>query len=492
VLGGERTSYAALDTLACRLAGLLRAHGVRAGDCVGILLPNGPAFVGAYYGALRLGAVAVPLNPLLKPPEVRQRLEHAGARVLVASAPTAAGLGTSPGTAVLDPALAGGSDPVSAIADRDDADTAVILYTSGTVGDAKGAALTHAGLRAKAAFLAGPVLRLDARDVVLGVAPFAHVFGMSGVMNPAIVAGACMALMDRFDALAALELMRRSAVTVFLGVPTMCVSLLKATEGPDSASPPALRLAHVGGAPLAPETLAAFAERFSCEFLEGYGMTETSGAITSHRAGQRCRPGSVGTPADGLELRLADAEGVDVPDGDVGEVLVRGDGLMSGYWRNPEATAAAFRDGGWLCTGDLGRRDEDGYLFLVDRKKDVILRGGYSVYPREVEDALYAHPGVLEAVVVGVPDETLGEEIVAIVVPRPGRDCEPDDVSDFVRERIAAYKCPRLVVTTGDLPRGGSGKILKRELDREALRRALDEQRDASDRRRSASTPGRG
>jgi long-chain acyl-CoA synthetase len=473
---GAHVAYTELERQAAQLAGLLRAQGVEPGDRVGLLLPNVPAFVAAYYGTLRLGAIAVPLNPLLRPPEVRLRLEHAGARVLVADLePAAEALAFDPAPVWLHPESAGAAEPAGEIVPREGAETAVILYTSGTTGQAKGAELTHDGLRAKAEFLAGPLLRLTADDVLLGAAPLSHVLGQSGIMNPAIVAGACVVMMGRFEAEAALALMRDTGTTVLLAVPTMCIGLLRAAERLRDS--PRLRTVHAGGAPLAPETIRELEERFGCEVLEGYGMTETAGVVSAHRTGQAPRPGSVGVPADGMELRLVDAAGADAPQGEIGEVLVRGAGLMKGYWHNPAATEEAMREGGWFATGDMGYLDGDGFLFLVDRKKDVVLRGGYSVYPREIEDVLAAHPAILEAVALGVPDDTLGEEVVAVVVPRPGQRCDPEEVRGFVRERVAAYKYPRAIVIAESLPHSPSGKVLRREIDRAPLREALDQHR---------------
>ncbi len=467
LLEGERIGYAALERRATLFAGLLREHGVGPGERVGIMLGNGPSYVGAFYGILRLGAVVVPLNALLKPPEVRQRIEHAGARVVVTGADVV------PESAIrLDPGAADEAHPVEAITDRDPGETAVILYTSGSTGDARGAELTHGGLRAQAECIARSVLALTPDDVVLGAAPFAHIFGLTGVMNAAIAAGACVALMARFEAAAALELMVESGTTVFMGVPTMCIALLQAAGSAPSL--PRFRVTHSGGASLAPETLRAFEERFGCQVVEGYGLTETAGPVATHRFGGVCKPASVGPPVDGMEVRVVDAGDAEVTPGEVGEVLVRGVGVTTGYWQNRAATAAALHDG-WLRTGDMGYEDGDGYLFLVDRKKDVIRRAGYSVYPREIEDVLYAHPDVLEAIVLGVPDPVLGEEVVAVVVARPGRACDPEGVREHVRERVAAYKYPRLVALADSLPKGPSGKILRRELDRGALRRALDE-----------------
>ena len=464
-----RVTYRELEALAARFAGLLQEHGAGAGDRVALLLPNEPAFVGAYYGALRLGAIVVPLNPLLRRAEIESRIDDSGARLLVAPAGRAQELdGVT--AALVNPAAAAQAEPVEEVADREAGGPAVLLYTSGTSGGAKGAELTHVGLRTNATFLARDVLGLTPSDVILGSTPLSHVLGQSGVMNAAIALGACVALMPRFDAAAALDLMRREGAGVFLGVPTMCKALLQAAEPLETVPP--LRVAHIGGAPLPPETLRAFEARFDCPVLEGYGMTET-GTASSHRRGQTVKPGSVGTPAEGIELRIADLAGADLPAGETGEVLVRGPWLMRGYWRNPEATRAAVDADGWLATGDIGYLDEDGYLFLVDRRKDVILRGGYTVYPREVEDVLHEHPAVQEAAVVGVPDETLGEEVVALVVPRPGATCDPEEIGEFTRARVAAYKYPRLVVVVDRLPRGPTGKLLKREVELAPLQAAL-------------------
>jgi long-chain acyl-CoA synthetase len=466
---GSRVSYAELDALAVRFAGSLADRGVAVGDRVALLLPNEPAFVGAYYGALRLGAIVVPLNPLLRRGEIESRVQDAQAKLLVAPAERSAEV-DGIGPELVDPATVEGEAHAGTIVDRGPGDPAVLLYTSGTSGIAKGAELTHAGLRANAAFLGRHVLALAPDDVVLGSTPLSHVLGQSGVMNAAIACGACVALMPRFDPEATLEAIERDGARVFLGVPTMCKALLQAAEQLTSA--PQLRVAHVGGAPLPPETLRAFAARFGCEVLEGYGMTEV-GTASSHRLGREVRPGSVGPAADGIELRIVGPDGRDLAAGEVGEVLVRGPWLMRGYWRNPEATRETIDPDGWLATGDVGYLDADGYLFLVDRKKDVILRGGYSVYPREIEDVLHGHPTVQEVAVVGIPDEALGEEVVALVVPAPGQICDPNELREFARARVAAYKYPRLVVVTDRLPRGPTGKLLKREIDRESLRAAL-------------------
>ena len=345
--------------------------------------------------------------------------------------------------ALVDPSAARAATPFAGVVPRDAREPAVLLYTSGTTGRPKGAELTHAGLRATAAYLAGPLLQLTKDDVLLGAAPFSHIFGLAGILNPTLVSGACIALLPRFDAEAALVLMQREGVR---GVPRRAVHVHRAAARGRRRRPraEAARDARRRRADAA-ETLQAFAARFGGDVLEGFGMTETAGGVVSHLSGHVYKPGSVGTPGPGVAVRIAGGDGVAMAAGEPGEVQLISPGMMRGYWRNPEATREAFTDG-WFRTGDVGYLDADGYLYLVDRIKDVIMRGGYSVYPREVEDALYEHPAVSEAAVVGVPDDLLGEEVVAVVVARAGQDCDPAAIRAFMRERVAGYKYPRLVV----------------------------------------------
>jgi long-chain acyl-CoA synthetase len=421
---GVAQTYAELDALAARAAGALGAHGVGPGDRVALVLPNRPQSVAAFHGVLRLGATVVPLNPLLTEREVELRVADSGA--------TRFDVDDLAGGAPLEPAPAPPGDGV-----------AVILYTSGTTGDPKRIELTQAGLRLVADYLAHVGLRLREDDVVYGVTPLAHVLGMSGCMNATFSAGACLALVPRFDAAQALEQMERERIGILLGVPSMCTALLAASD--ETGRRPSVRIAHIGGAPVAVELIHAFEERFGGIVLEGYGMTETGGTVTLNHAGRERKPGSVGTPASGGVVRIAED----------GEVMVQSPTLMRGH-------------DDWFATGDVGRLDEDGYLYLYDRKKDVILRAGYTVYPREVEEVLYAYPGVREAVVVGVPHESLGEEVVAVVVAGPD-GCDPEALKAFARERVAAYKYPRLVHVVDQLPHNASGKIQRREIDRDAL-----------------------
>jgi long-chain acyl-CoA synthetase len=424
---GTRTTYRELEDAACMAAGALRARGVTPGDAVAFVAPNTPASIAAYQGAIRAGAVAWPLNPLLGVEQIRRRVAGADQVVDVGE-------------------LAGAPD--REVAAREPGDVAVVLHTSGTTGDPKRIELTHGGLRLNAEST-GRALGLRADDVIFGAAPISHVLGMTGCMNAAITIGACVALVTRFDAGAALELMDREGVTVFMGVPAMCSALLGASAE-TGLTPAALRLAHVGGAPLPLDTLQAFEERFGATVLEGYGMTEAGGAVAVQYADAPRKPGSVGRPIDGVGLRLADD----------GELLVRGGTMPKGQ-------------DGWLATGDVGRLDADGDLFLIDRKKDVILRGGYTVYPRQVEEALAEHPAVCEAVAVGVPDARLGEEVAALVVLQG--ECDTDELKGLVRDRVSAYAYPRLIVVVDELPHGPTGKVLRRDIDRAELARRLSD-----------------
>jgi len=440
---GAVVSYGELDRRAAVAAAALRADRVDRGDRVAIRLPNASSFVAAYFGALRAGAIVVPLNPLLAPPEVAERLN--------ASTPTA----------VVDDELPTEGEAVLEIAERADDDPAVILFTSGTSGRAKGAILTHGGIRAAARNAAG-AMRLSPEDVVLGAAPFSHVLGQSTGLVSTFMAGAAVAVVPQFQAERTLATMVETRTTILLGVPTMCIALCQAARSADKLPP--LRIAHVGGAPVPTEVAREFERTFGGEVYEGYGLTELSGIATTSTVGQTRKPGSVGMPLGGTQVRIAGQD-----ERGVGEVQFRGPSVIPGYWNDPDATAAAIDADGWLSTGDVGYIDDDGYLFLVDRKKEMIIRGGYNVYPREVEEALYAHADVLEAAVVGVPHPTLGEEVAALVVLRPGAAPTADALQAWTKERLATYKYPRRIAFVDELPKGPTGKILKRAINRDVL-----------------------
>lgn len=467
-LGDVTLSYGELLRRAAGVAGWLRANEVRPGDRVAVMMPNLPAFPVHFYGALLAGAVVVPMNPLLKEREVEYYLRDSGARVLFAaegSGPDALVACAAVGVRLVEVGPLGlESPPVAdaAMEPRAADDTAVILYTSGTTGQPKGAELTHANLASNAATTATTLTQVGPDDVAMGCLPLFHVFGLTCGLNAGIAAGACLTLLPRFDPVAALATIERHGVTVFLGVPTMYAALLQA-PGAAEADVSSLRSCISGGAALPVEVLKAFEATFGCVILEGYGLSETSPVACFNHPDKVRKPGSIGTPVAGVEMCLIGLEDGAIPVGEVGEIAIRGDGLMKAYWNKPEATAVAVPDG-WLRTGDLARQDEDGYFYIVDRKKDLIIRGGYNVYPREVEEVLYEHPDVTEAAVVGVPHSELGEDVAAAVALRAGAEATPEDLVAFVKERIAAYKYPRHVWVVDALPKGATGKILRREV----------------------------
>ncbi|MCC9711201.1 long-chain fatty acid--CoA ligase [Streptomyces sp. MNU76] len=468
-LGDQVTGYAELDERSARAAALLRAEGVRPGDRVALMLPNVPEFVVLYYGVLRAGGVVVPMNPLLKTRETAYHLTDSGAVLLFEwhQAPGEGARGAADAgvrhTAVEPAAFAralAGHEPLPGVAETADDDVAVLLYTSGTTGRPKGATLTHGGLRHNTEVNTVHVQRMTPRDVVVGCLPLFHIFGQICTMSVAVRAGASLTLIPRFEPQAVLEAIARDGATVFEGVPTMYAALLQHPARTDVST---LRMCVSGGASLPVEILHGFERRFGCAVLEGFGMSETSPVVTFNHPDRPRKAGSIGTPIQDVEVRLLDDKGQDVEPGEVGELAVRGPNVMKGYWNRPEETAAAIPDG-WLRSGDLARQDEDGYLYIVDRKKDMIIRGGYNVYPREIEEALHEHPAVALAAVVGVPHDHLGEEIGAAVVLRPGARATPDELREFVKDRVAAYKYPREVWLMETLPTGPSGKILKREI----------------------------
>ncbi|MFF7751697.1 long-chain fatty acid--CoA ligase [Streptomyces sp. NPDC007971] len=469
-LAAESLSYAELADGSARMAGVLRARGVGPGDRVGLMVPNVPAFAVLYFAILRAGAVVVPMNPLLKAREVRHYLADSGAVLLLAwedqageGRAAAEGCGTrhlvvGPGSLF---ELLASQAPVPGVAGRAADDTAVILYTSGTTGTPKGAELTHDNLARNTEVCARTLLRLGEDDVIFGGLPLFHSFGQVVGLNCAVAAGACLTLLARFDAAEVPAMIERDRVTVLLGVPTMYAALL-AHGGLRTVDTSALRLCVSGGAALPVEVLHGFETAFGCTVLEGYGLSETSPVASfNHPEGPR-RPGTIGTPIEGVRMRVQDDLGRPLPDGEAGEIAVSGHNVMKGYWRFPEATAETIVDG-WLRTGDIGVRDPDGLFRIVDRKKDLIIRGGFNVYPREIEEVLYQHPAVAEAAVVGVPHPTHGEEIAAVVTLKSGTTTAPDELRDFVRARVAPYKYPRLV-RIADLPKGPTGKILRRAI----------------------------
>jgi len=464
-------TYEQLHDAAAKVTALLSAAGIGPGDRVGLMLPNVPAFPIAFYGALGAGAVVVPMNPLLKGREVAYYLGDSGAKVIFAwnAAAGEAAKGAADAGAQLitvdEPDLSGalaGVTPQTPWADAADDDDAVILYTSGTTGTPKGAQLTHSGLARNARLTSQTLLNNTPDDVMMGCLPLFHVFGLTCGLNATITAGGTLTLLPRFDPGKALEIIERDAVTIFEGVPTMYAAMLHHPAA-DPSHAASLRLCVSGGAAMPVEILRGFEAKFGCIILEGYGLSETSPVASFNHPDKVRKPGSVGTPVEGVELRLVGNDGATVPAGEVGEIAIRGHNVMKGYWGRPEATAEAIPDG-WFRTGDLARIDEDGYYFIVDRKKELIIRGGYNVYPREIEEVLHEHPAVAEAAVIGIPHDSLGEEVGAAVALKPGATATPEELRAFAKERVAAYKYPRHVWLVAELPKGPTGKILRREV----------------------------
>ena len=465
-------NYALLDQASARVAAMVKAKGVGAGDRVGIMVPNVPYFPALYYGVLRAGAVVVPLNVLLKGREVGYYLSDAQVGLLFAwhdFLPAAEQGADAGGGVEIVPVKPGeieglifAHEPDEAVAERAGGDTAVILYTSGTTGRPKGAELTHDNLRRNVEVCVG-LFDMGVGDIIFAGLPLFHSFGQTCTMNAAVHGGGTITLLPRFDPGKALEIIARDRCTIFEGVPTMYGALLNHPDR-EKHDVSCLRVCVSGGASLPGEVLRGFEEAFGCKVLEGYGLSETSPVASFNQPDRERKIGSIGTPIEGVEMKVVGDDGRELPAGEVGEIVIRGHNVMKGYWNQPDATAEVMNDG-WFATGDMARVDEDGYFFIVDRKKELIIRGGYNVYPREVEEVLYEHPAVREAAVVGVPHAELGEEVGAAVALKDDAAADPDELRAFVKERVAAYKYPREVWFVDELPKGPTGKILKREIE---------------------------
>lgn len=475
--GALRVSYADLWREALTVAAALRDLGVRPGDRVALQCPNVADFPRAYYGILALGAVVVPVHLLLTAREVAYTLRDSGARLLVCH-PAVAAVGTEAaglaGVPVVPPGDLARAAPLRSYVSRAPEDPAVVLYTSGTTGQPKGAVLTHLNLVMNATVNVFDANDARPSDVVLGCLPLFHTFGQTVGMNGTFRLGATLVMLARFTGEAALDVMEREGVDVFHGVPTMYLALLDAAAGRPSL--PALRLCISGGASLPVAVLERFNAAFSTSIYEGYGLSETSPTATTNQPHFGTRPGTVGHAVWGVEVAVADAaldERIELlPPGELGEIVVRGHNVFAGYLDRPADTAAAIVDG-WFRTGDLGTVDGDGFVTIVDRKKDIVIRGGFNVYPREVEEVLARHPGVAQVAVIGVPDPVHGEEICAVVVP--ASPVTVDELVAWSKEHLGRHKYPRQVRFVEALPLGPSHKVLKRE-----LRRAVLSQRSSS------------
>jgi len=466
---------------AARVANVLRRLGVEPGDRVMVMLPNCPEVMQSYGGILQAGGVIVPVIFLLGEREVAHILADSEAKVVITSSdmlwkvesqigvlPTLhhvllADGGGDGRTLSLSGETAGESDRVSAAARRG-ADLAVILYTSGTTGVPKGVALSHANLESNARS-AAQLYELEREDWAVAVLPLSHSYGLT-LMNAGHILGTRAALLRWFNPEEVLKTIEAFQAASMSGVPTMFVYLLNyaAASDYDTSS---MRLWGSGAAPLPVEIVAPFEKKFGGKLMEGYGLTEASPVVSAHRFSGVRKLGSVGQPIPGVRVSIQDDGDRALPAGEVGEVCVMGPNVMAGYYKNPEETARAIR-AGWLHTGDMGRLDEDGFLYIVERKKDLIIRGGFNIYPREVEEALYAFPKVAEAAVVGMADPLMGEDVLAFLVLKPGDTATPEEVMAFCETRLARFKCPKQVRFVDSLPKSPVGKILRKELRQQA------------------------
>lgn len=489
VCGPRRLTYRDLDQAACRLAAGLAARGIGPGKIVALACPNVPAFPIAYFAILKTGATVLPISLLLKADEIAYMLAHANAAALLChpGSPTAPigreGLAAferveSCGLFAWIPAETGArpQDGHPAIADleldvegfdtanRSADDTAVVVYTSGTTGRPKGAELTHSNLMLHALMMRNNGNWQD-DEILLVALPMFHIFGQVCQMAAGLSGGATLLLVPKFDAATVLDLIESEGATRFSGVPTMYWAMLAHAEAQGIGAPAlaSLRGVSSGGASMPVDIMRRFDARFGTEIREGYGLSETSPAVTTHAPGRPRKPGSVGTPLWGVQVRIVDDDGTEMPCGDRGEVVVRGHCVMKGYLNDPEATAEAFR-GGWFHTGDIGILDDDGYLFIVDRKKEMIIRNGMNVYPREVEEILMSHPEISLVAVIGVPHEEHGQEVKAVAVRNPGAQVRESTLIAWAREQMGAHKYPRIVEFRDALPLNATGKIQKKEL----------------------------
>ncbi|GAB3611484.1 long-chain fatty acid--CoA ligase [Humibacter ginsengiterrae] len=486
IFADQKIGYAQLWWETRRYAGALRARGVGHGTPVAVLIPNVPDFPRVYFAILALGGVVVPVHALLKADEIAYVLRDSGAVALICAAPLlgegakAAGLAGVDVLSVLVPDEAttdlpfprledeaSVAEPIASYEPMDPFDTATILYTSGTTGKPKGAEGCHFAIVEQTSSLLTDAFDLRADDVVLGCLPLFHTFGQVCVMNVGFRAGATVVLLPKFDGATALELLNKHKCTIMTGVPTMYIALLEAAKA--NPERPPLKYGLSGGSALPLAVIERFKEVYGVNIHEGYGLTETSPVATFNVVGKPTRAGTVGQPLWGVEVEVANPELDDrielLPRGELGEIVVRGHDLMKGYLHLPEATAAAVIDG-WFRTGDLGTKSDDDYITIVDRKKDMIVRNGYNVYPREVEEVLSTHPAVSMAAVFGVSHETHGQEIMAAVTLMPGATATEEELIEHTKAQVAAYKFPRRVEIVESMPLGPSGKVLKRELIR--------------------------
>ncbi len=469
---GHSYTYGELNQLSARFARGLHLLGIRKGDICVLMMQNSPEFIIAYYGIARLGAIVLPINFLFKVHELSHIFSDSRPKAFIGikpfveepilamenvwDIPTKIIHGDHKGFVPFEDLLK--NEPLE-IQDTEDDDVLAILYTSGTTGVPKGAMLSHGNLRSNAITVA-TMRETDPDDIVLGVLPLYHVYGQTSAMNSSIYLGLTIELFRHFDPEKVIDSIERNKSTILIAVPTMYNRLVQVAKE-KGLKRSSLRFCISGGASLPVEILHQFQEIFQTTIYEGYGLTECSPVCVENPFGKKTKPGSIGVPIPGFEAKIVDEQGKEVKAREVGELIVRGPGVMKGYLNREEDTMKAIKSG-WLYTGDMAYKDEEGYIFIVDRKKDMIIRGGYNVYPREIEEILFQHPMVIEAGVYGVPHPDLGEEVAADVVVKG--HVSPDELKEFVKARVAPYKYPRIVNIVQDLPKSHTGKVLKKEL----------------------------
>jgi long-chain acyl-CoA synthetase len=475
---GRSTTYGALREQVDHFRGGLAGLGVAEGDRVALLCANGRYFVVAYLATLGLGAVAVPLNPTSPAPEIEREIATVGAKVAVvdpsaatawrhvdrANVPTVEAV-IAPETHVVPDALPFEQllgSPAVDLVEVEPSALAALIFTSGTAGSPRAAMLSHGNLLSNIEQGRNANSQIDVGDVVYGVLPMFHIFGLNVVLGLSLARGATIVLVQRFDPSTALETIRERKVTVVPGAPPLWLAFCHFDEAPaDSFA--TVRLALTGAAKMPEEAIRKLKERFGLDLSEGYGLTEASPVVTSS-AGMATKVGSVGKVLNGMEMRLVDESGEDALEGDAGEIWVKGPNVFLGYWNEPAHTAKVITEDGWLRTGDIGTVDADGYLYLVDRAKDLIIVSGFNVYPAEVEEVLAEHPGVAEVGVIGVPHPHTGEAVKAFVVSAPGAVLDEDLLIEWCMDHLARYKCPSKILFVDELPRNVSGKLLRRQL----------------------------
>jgi long-chain acyl-CoA synthetase len=475
---GRQFTYAEFDLAVNRVALMLASHGIGKGDVVSLLMPNSAEYIMGYFACWKLGALAGPVNSLLKEHETAFVMNNSEAKAVLLHSEFRDRIESIRGqlphlTSVIEfddeakatRVSAGSADVLSATACARD-DDAIIIYTSGTTGKPKGCLLTHGNIISNARQIS-EWLSFTERDRLLTIMPLFHMNAVSVTTMSALYAGGSTVISPKFSAKRFWNVISDYRISSFGSVATMLSMLLNTyPEGvPEGLKTEQLRFAMCGSAPVPAEVMKKFEETFNCPVVEGYGLSESTCRSTFNPPDARRRPGSCGLPI-GNEMKVFDDNDCEVPDCELGEIVLRGENILKGYYKNPEATAAAFRNG-WFHTGDVGYRDQEGFFYIVDRKSDMIIRGGENIYPREIDEVLYQHPAVAAAATIGIPDQLYGEEVAAFVVLKDGATIEEGDLISYCAEKLADYKCPKSIRIVKDIPKGPTGKLLKRELAKE-------------------------